>query len=177
MADVNDIRREIREELAFHEAGHAFVAYQFGCEIFEVSICDALNMASERGGYCRVREEMGFPGMHWMNPRPPTHAEQARRTAICLLAGPAAEARYLDMAVEDIAELGDEDDSNDLPKAIEVLRRWRPRAQMWRIYRQAEQRIEANWHLVTAIAEALLERETITGDDVAEIIAARAEAA
>jgi len=192
--------RAPRKLSAYHEAAHAIVAYKLGCTVGHVNI----TQATTRGGECvhttpdsyRVPGVRNIPGT---TIRQQTTEQERVAMAIRQRDTTTATAALAGVALEDIARAvpaldllpGDEAligtmlegqelrSRTDIHQAAEACRRQhrtdKGRDQFFRRARARAARIMiANWPSLTAVAEALLERGTLDGQEFDNLVRATA---
>ena len=143
-----------REAIAYHEAGHAVIAVLLGLYLDRTAM-----IMRNAGGTTRGYSIIGYP---------PTPIG-VRKQAQSLLAGPLAEEHHRDAT----PGLWCTDLDRQLTLELAPLYRQR-RGEMFKWYyelqAQTAQFLAGHWGLVRAVAIALLERGTLTGDRVKEIM-------
>ena len=134
--------RKRLERTAYHEAGHAVVGYRFGHRFGEISI----KPDKRRLGYCRFLCNLDNP----------------EHRILVLLAGHAAQKAY------------DPDDKSD-PSVTDYRQVWclsegMPTGAYLEMFSKADRLVSENMKHIQAIAEALMECETLDGGVWADII-------
>jgi ATP-dependent Zn protease len=153
-----------REATAYHEAGHAVTRYYLHLPIRKVTI----RPDKERGslGHCESKGSLYLDGidMHIS----PAKQDRIFRNIKVLLAGNVAQRRFSKRNVRNWHASGDYRQIVDLamritsPDGVQHLVRWLRHETEWIVQRR--------WREIEAVAEALFERETLTGDEVGKII-------
>ncbi len=158
--------------VAYHEAGHAAAAWRLGIEFSEVTIVpaeDALGYVRRSGVVFRkqVRETLELGG----SDRSRAWAQfRAERYAVYCFAGFAAQKRF------DPRSARNSHARSDREAALEGLRFLYPPDEIrlhWRILKmRAEAFVRGHgvWDAVTALAEALIARKTLSGEEAREIM-------
>lgn len=147
--------------LAHHEAGHAVIATALGFECVRID----LNHSEERHGAVEIRED--FPGS---SDRNVYRAQEARRmlSVLHLLAGMAATWRY-DGRETDIAASGGVADEQNARNLLNVAFQGHELS-VDLAYRlasvRAQELVKNYWPEIERVAETLISRGSITGDEV-----------
>lgn len=161
-------RTRALESLAYHEAGHAVMAWLMQIPIRSASISTSV----ETGG--RTRHSDVLEGIHFELPnagdkddmKVRLHAEKLVK--VCE-AGPLAQRKYYETAFRRYH--GDEDRRRAHHVLSRIVGSERELSAYWTLLTvQAEQLLESNWERVRVLAEALLEKETLPGRKAREII-------
>lgn len=146
-----------KEATAYHEAGHTVVALEQRCTIRRVSL-----LPRRRRIDGRLINTLGFTYCYL-----PLHLSDSamlRAKAVQALAGPCAEARYLELRAwgEDVIHY---EEAIALDLAVEAMGKGEP-GLTWLGKRRNETRrlIGRHWSLVHVIAKALLERRSLDGE-------------
>ncbi len=185
MANSNGTRKARRQaarelaEIAHHEAGHAIAAHVLGLDFGETTIVPGEDgWHGPYAGLCEVPDPVPPPrcGVN--------HRERVRllgRFLTALWAGPAAEVRFNDpTAYLDRSQFC----TPDFFDSLHALRRGPYPGQrsddaydtfnmqvFWDVIEQrAERFVKAQWDVIQAVAAALLERKTLSRDDVVKVI-------
>ena len=155
--ELNLSRKENETRLAYHEAGHAVVAWVLDLGIKEVAMPDAKRGYSDHlRSFDDVKGEVG-------------EKEARRRWAVMQMAGGCSQSRWR----TDIGFFGCEEDN---ARVIENVWRlceltdddettWRSRIQT-----RTNELVEKHWSQIEAVATALLERRHLSGEQATEII-------
>ena len=130
---------------AFHEAGHVVVATALGTPVKCATLDEVWTLV--RDGCPRAQ----------------------RNQAIIALAGAEAETRHCGHSLERQAEMWGDAWANDLGSALRHL----DRAAIAPALHQARQLVTEHWCSVRVVAQALLERGELTGDDIHALIGSR----
>ena len=130
---------------SFHEAGHAVVAAALGTPIKRASLGEVWTLV-----------RFGCP-----------HAQ--RDQAIIALAGAEAETKHCGYSLDRQAELWSVAWATDLASAVRDL----DRAAIAPAIGQARQLVSEHWRSIEVVAQALLERGELTGDDIRALIGSR----
>ena len=167
----NVSRESFRTRTAYHEAGHAVAAVLLGIGVSSITIVpDVREMSS---GMTEYRDTLDT-----------TDTDRVDRYAVAFLAGPVAEARFtpepIDWEAKDdyidavgcVAGITDRmtlvwGDPTDLREAIE---RAGAEERMRGLVELAEGLVEKHWTQVETVAHALLEANTLEGDEAERLI-------
>lgn len=177
---VNEMSATEKEEVAFHEAGHAVAALAFDSE--GVGLISVRPSKSDARGVIQIFKSENYFGSY----------DRMRERVIALLAGRAAvELRYgrldvgassdIDRAsaivqrfIADYAASGfalfyhdnrDKIESNMQQDSITAERS----AMLSRFYEEAKEVLRKNWSFVEKLAAALVERDTLIFEEIAEL--------
>lgn len=177
---VNEMSAAEKEEVAFHEAGHAVAALAFDSE--GVGLISVRPSKSDARGVIQIFKSENYFGSY----------DRMRERVIALLAGRAAvELRYgrldvgassdIDRAsaivqrfIADYAASGfalfyhdnrDKIESNMQQDSITAERS----AMLSRFYEEAKEVLRKNWSFVEKLAAALVERDTLIFEEIAEL--------
>ena len=157
---------------AYHEAGHATCNYWFGMKM------KAIWIEQEEGEVIRTPllaedDEVEF----WKAKKegksyPKNHREWLDHQAVSNLAGPIAEEEF-NPRYDYLASESDYEAVENLGILWEVgdALKWEEE-----VKNKAKQFVQEHWDEITAVAEALLEHQTLTGDQVEQIIEATVSA-
>jgi ATP-dependent Zn protease len=139
-----------RKETAYHEAGHALASYRMNTSADELSIIPNEEENSQGRLYTLEQDDCSMKGIH--------------DAAIILYAGGEA-AR--------IAGDGKEPEGiwSDYEKAQELIKPY-PELDEYQLQDEAAQLLRTNWQHVHAIASALMELKTLSGEEWQIIISA-----
>jgi hypothetical protein len=146
--------------VAHHEAGHFVAAYFMqpgGSDYASVTIQPSGDAA----------------GLHSCEPPPLDNEEQIERAIVQLYAGYAAQVRF-DPSAEESAKRTASSDDAQAEEWLDLLRLTKPakRARhVERLRRNAAGLVSDHWHAVVALANDLLERTTVRGEEAACIVA------
>lgn len=163
-----DMRKE-REASAYHEAGHAVACEVLGLRVVGVDIL----VHDGRSGHCQYRPQDPDPAPRWLR----DHI--LRRELTVTLAGPVAEAQRFRHRRWEIL-------SSPTPDIIEAeamheaLREVKPAVadSHWACWFPiARDLVRHQWRATSALASALLERDSLTGDEVDAIVLPQLEPA
>lgn len=153
-------------QVAHHEAGHAAAAGLLGGRIDGVEIFDRPGERIDGVGLVR--------GVAWVSvPKP-------RDTAVMLLAGACAEARFLGIGWSRLVQRFYRLDNPDFLDFCAAVRVWqydpsgigKSRTELLEdAIDDAHRLLDERWPTVKAIAHALVRRRGLTGDQVAEFVA------
>jgi hypothetical protein len=156
---------------AYHEAGHAVVAWKLGIAFKKVTIVregDAAGHVKYRAKAVpfRIRAALEFGTL---TDRQQAWAQWwAERHAVHCLAGMVAQRKFSPRSVRNYHDEGDRE------SALTGLERLVPEEDLllyWRIMRNRARRlIDRYWEAVEALAQELLKRMTLTGDEAVKII-------
>ena len=157
-----------RRATAYHEAGHAAVHHHFGHQIELISI----QPDPESGSLGHARSSLfNFYGINRRDLR-----RVVREHVIASYAGFEAEVRVSPYADREVSAGVDESIAFNLPREFEVFPRgcsqvgddgyWR-----WLEQRRKDARrlVRSIWPSIEIVASALLEKETLTGDQLAHL--------
>jgi len=165
--------------VAYHEAGHAVAALRFGVDIEKVTI----EPGTVEGGSCSDGEQESYIGLVKIGLEMTMDIDRydtedfARLQQYCIinLCSRPAEAGFWgrnnnfagwvdrDHVLDVIKGVfGSSDNGGPLDRAVKAFYRYQAA--------EAELLIERNWHAVEAVAEALMERKTLTGDEVRAVV-------
>jgi hypothetical protein len=137
-----------RQRAAYHEAGHAVVAWKLGIPIVELAIESMPGHGELARGLKIIEETRGSTAMHVA-------------AAVFMLAGHCAQVRWN----ADAGWRGCEQDRVDAREhATALLVRLRS------FEEQAEELVHGDWHRVEALAVKLIERPVMPGTDAIRII-------
>jgi len=151
---------------AYHEAGHAVADFYLRFKIRKVTIRPEREKRHEYHGYCQ-RQGRSYLDRIDIEVTPVKQNRIFNRI-IAIAAGYVAQKRFSPRSVRRWHTSGDEQMAADLalyvtdPTGVEYLLRW--------LYHCAENLVEVRWGDICAVADALLERKTLSGDEVREII-------
>ena len=149
-----------RHVAAYHEAGHAVVAIGLGAKVKSVSIAGKSVSIAGGGGITDVRYGRG--------------EMREERAILIMLAGPYAQRRYAPRS----SWRGDShagfrsgyDFDNVTGLIFERHGKGKLAETYWRYMEaRAEELVEQNWKYIGQVAEALLQRETLTGEEMREL--------
>jgi hypothetical protein len=161
------------EAVAYHEAGHAVAAWLLNIPLRKVTIVpegDALGYVLRCGVAFpkRVREAFEFGGM---SDRDEAWAYYiAERHAVYCIAGNEAQNRFNPRSVRNCHS------KSDRKSALAGLCRLADSKAIplyWRILKMRAEKLfdnPSNWKAVKALAETLMERKTLSGDEALEIV-------
>lgn len=174
MLDVKRLNlNERRMALAYHEAGHAVAQLIQGLKIKAVSIKARERSAGRSDGYARGR---AFRAVFANSPTAwdiaPRHKNQFEKEVRSLLAGEVAQRRFAPRSVRGWQTR--QAHHGDMPQVEDLIRRIAPSDREFAAYFkllmiQTELLIEQYWPCVEAIAAALNERESLTGNEVSDV--------
>lgn len=155
----------LRERVAFHEAGHAVVAHLLGRRVLAVEVED--DPDSWRPGATAGRVQVDAIPVPF-NPSRLTAAERKsfESEAIVALAGRVAEARFMNLP----GGVLDEDDAATFARAARYLRppnltRFRAEAAQL-----ADDYVRRHFELIRVVARALLESSFLTGTEFRRLV-------
>ena len=154
-----------REATAYHEAGHAFAAWVLGLPIKRISIRpdgDAKGFVQHRSPLAGIRLDIDN------SDRARLKAEKA--ILICL-AGPAAQRKFNPRSYRKHHAASDFDLAGDLALRLNSSGEAASAHLAWLQIRAADL-VSARWHVVSAVARLLLEREELGPNGVPEAIQA-----
>jgi len=168
---MEDVVEMSREAIAYHEAGHAVVAYALGCPFVLVTIVPDLSLLMEGG--------LKWDGLAQSEVLRIGPSESSVDRAITMsFAGAAAEARFtgqeFDQVWLDTGCAGDREGVNRIIMAITRMHHVPLGQVTMRVLSQApdaERLIAERWVEVEAVAGALLERQTLSHAEVESVIA------
>ena len=150
------------EVLAFHEAGHAVVAWKLRIRILAVGIS-----IKEGKGYCHdaLRNRTLTGEMIWSDDR-----VWARKKTLILLAGAAAERVYYELLEQHDLPLCSSDDQMKLDElCCGAFGSLGPEASQWIKQREDETRHivedEDTWVRICRLAQRLLDQSVLSGDE------------
>ncbi|UCG39244.1 MAG: hypothetical protein JSV00_03150 [bacterium] len=160
MAASDDRRRRV----AFHEAGHAFMMVRRGLGILSATIETSHAAPGDTRG-------LTLPSTVLEENQP----ELSDRFAACALAGSAAEHYLMGSWDEEILQARAHDTGRAKSYLVMSGREYRPEALDFIIQSMANtvlDEIAAHraWHAVTVLAYALLEKGTLTGKEVMDVL-------
>lgn len=166
--------------VAYHEAGHAVAAVRMRVGLKKVTITPG----TVRGGRCSNGEQNDYVGLVKLNLKmtlmdldryETKHVARLHQYCIINLCSRPAEARFWgrnnnfagrvdrDHVLDVIrAVFGSSDNDGPLDRAVKAFYKY--------MTAEAELLIDRNWHAVVAVAEALMERKTLTGDEVRAVV-------
>jgi hypothetical protein len=144
-----DTRNE-RLRAAYHEAGHAVVAWKLGIPIVELAIETLPGHGELARGLRTIEETRGTTAMHVA-------------AAVFMLAGHCAQVRW----DPECASRGCEQDRAEANRHANALL-----VSLRTFEQQAEELVHGDWHRVDALASALVERPVMPGADAVRIIEA-----
>jgi hypothetical protein len=153
-----------RRASAYHEAGHAVVAYCFGWWL------NPEGVEIDARQYCGLRREA------WLSNEPAeVMVLQAGWLAECLHHG--RREPHTRANVKQVIALMEDDDDNDLPVALRVIRNYNPRISGRALVKryldfqeQTEALIEIVWDAIDKVAKALLARGRLSHEDVEDLV-------
>jgi ATP-dependent Zn protease len=153
-----------REATAYHEAGHAVAQYYLRLPIRKVTIVSD----KEKGtlGHCESKGPLYLKGIDL--DISPAKQDRIFRKIQALLAGNVAQQRFNKRSVRKWHASSDYRKAVDL--AIRVTDTDGVRLLLGWLRHGTECLVQTRWREIEAIAAALLERKTLTGDEIREII-------
>jgi hypothetical protein len=154
--------------VAYHEAGHAVAAWCLKLKVPSVTIVPDDDSA---GHVESEREDQSICDAIDRGDRWDTSRFMAEKLVMGLQAGRVAQQRYSARSVRRRHY------ANDLSKCVALLLKYdpdrvKPNARLHRLLldQWTESLIEQHWHLVEAVAEALLERRELSGTELLKVI-------
>jgi hypothetical protein len=139
-----------RTRIAYHEAGHALAAWKLGIPFSEVSILPAVNRGDIARGLGTIERQRGTTAMH-------------TAAAMFLLAGQCSQVRWDPGS----GDTGCEQDRTGARRHAEALS-----VDVRKFQELAEDLVREDWTRITALADALLARNTLSGADAVETLEA-----
>ena len=128
---------------AIHESGHAIAAYRLGVEVFEVTL--------RPRGRLMARTSVARARWHARNASAPILREAIEKDFKISLAGPIAESRVSGV-VDEVAATADV--ANFPPQTLIHL------------CRETEVLVSEKWRAIERVAEALIEKRALTGQEL-----------
>jgi hypothetical protein len=174
--------RRKKVKLAYHEAGHAVAAWICGIRVKRVTIVpDARSLGHVVHQFMPVcietdswdREDWEAFMYEDREPRGTPSLEEAKHNReteiIILLAGGIAARRYNPRGREDYTS-GDREDMHAFVRSYVTVSAQKGEAYVDRLKARAAEILEEHWYLVKALAEELLGRRTLDGDETTKFL-------
>lgn len=156
------MRKTALKATAFHEAGHAVIAWRFRLKVRSATIVPTIGTSGEVASASPLR------GIHLDHDGSDRAHQRAETAIIVYLAGPAAQRRHSPHSWRSYHGRIDHSAAADLALrlngSVEVTN-----AHLKYLVIVARDMVAASWAHIERVADALVERGTLTGDEVAAL--------
>jgi len=158
------MRQPARLSTAFHEAGHAVIARSLGLKIHSATIVPVT------GIHGRVEHANPLRGIHLDYDGSDRAHRRAETAIIVCLAGPAAQRRHKPQSWRSYHGQSDHSRAADLALSLNGSDE-ATNAHLKYLAVVARDMVAAQWPLIEQVAGALIERQTLTGAELAGVLA------